>query len=631
MKKTLFFPLLTLLLAISADAQECSENEVLLKIEFQDSVHQMDNFESFYWSLAPAAFSGPRAGTTNRLQQYKSPSEVPQAGVRQCILKDECLVLEMTHLDPSQFSIKRDSVPMEIGPAFPHSSYGIFTTTELGKSCIPTCAADESLFQLTAFMSESYRMDWRVENASILQDVSTNLDIEDNKPTPLLQCERRPGDVICRYRRHRLYFERQCLPTSACYHFVAGDLDPKGIHNLHRASTSLNMTFGSDSVVQLQDFRFEATEFGAGCGRAENNNDGAVPSSPVAATTRATGCRPDESLLEFFAWRSHLYETVPDMTWSLSSEFERESLLAQGTIAGHWNDSGALHYVRRCVPAMECGSFSFQVPETLYVEGKAINLAYHEIEPYRVLLDGVIYADKNYRFDAHFGEEPQFQEQVVVGNACPTEAVCNPASESLLEVTIDTAGQREQYSWHVATVGAVPPEQQPRDANFVHKNYLSEMDSSYRFYSCLSSQASSCSQLMFKSRPFPREEEEEEDAVPTEAFPNYTVRLNGKELRERRRSANGSTDITGLGGSGTELCAFAEGEDQNAALIAGLSVGFGFFALFCLAYLRHCQSNTAKADAPSTTSTGNTIPVETATPRNPKPAGEVAGGPEEEA
>jgi hypothetical protein len=326
----------------------------------------------------------------------------------------------------------------------------LFATLGLSQAQNPlTCQTGEALFTVNAYSGDSYHVYWR---------------LEDNKNgSDLMGCDSISGNRTCLSSRGEDYNSTMCLRADGCYRLILGDqfwTYPDDI------KPYFNATFNGDQVAAWTSFRFKAIDFGGAC-------------SP--------SCSQDQSLFEFFTFRRSGGDVhYPELSWELQSS--KGETLVNG--AEDSQDSRLL-YVRECVPSGICMTFNLSVPETsvVVVPGKP-DRPYFEDSEYRIQLDSVIFADKNYKF-GYFDlfKPPVFEETTALG-ICTVQDICDdPKNEALLDVQLTTPaiidGSTHRINWNVAYSNETKHIMNDRvvDGSNYFSGYLS--NSTFRVYSCV--------------------------------------------------------------------------------------------------------------------------------------------------
>ena len=162
-----------------------------------------------------------------------------------------------------------------------------------------------------------------------------------------------------------------------------------------------NVTFHGELIESVQDLTFTAVQFGG-------NNQQCIAMSSCKGEGQESSSS-SSSALEFFLWRSVFYNTYPDLAWQFK-DTSNERILLDGLIP--WNGP-MLQYVHECDASDACIEFSMSVPETTTIlKGKSDtrrNITYFESDPYRIRLDGVLFADRRYQFEGSDDDDDRLE------------------------------------------------------------------------------------------------------------------------------------------------------------------------------------------------------------------------------
>jgi hypothetical protein len=207
---------------------------------------------------------------------YTSASNFSAAPVSVCIPAGECLVLTVTHADPSQFTVTLkgsnggtasvlDAAQFQTDLYFPHgktvvssaliSSPGATAAaanangTAANDACAaPTCPTGEALFELDLWSGHG-KMDWALYNASTVV-LSRRL---------IVECQRQSS---FQSETEWRFAVRQCLPVEGCYQLGAVEEYSFSEADEPWKRPTMNLTFDGADVVRGA---FGSAQFGTAC------------------------------------------------------------------------------------------------------------------------------------------------------------------------------------------------------------------------------------------------------------------------------------------------------------------------------------------------------------------------------
>lgn len=143
---------------------------------------------------------------------------------------------------------------------------------------------------------------------------------------------------------------------------------------------------------------------------------------------------------------------------------------------------------RTCAPRDACVTFELSVPETKEVSYFSSNStwSYGERNPYRVVVDGVVYAEKHYSFgDYQFDDDVDPFRTSTLAGTCSSSQVCSDDNQSLLSVSL-TTGPRDA-DWDTYNVGwqlqaHYENQTYPHTLEYLYGDFLP--DTEYRHLTC---------------------------------------------------------------------------------------------------------------------------------------------------
>eukprot|EP00544_Gedaniella_sp_CCMP2646_P014439 CAMPEP_0202492208 /NCGR_PEP_ID=MMETSP1361-20130828/9016_1 /ASSEMBLY_ACC=CAM_ASM_000849 /TAXON_ID=210615 /ORGANISM="Staurosira complex sp., Strain CCMP2646" /LENGTH=600 /DNA_ID=CAMNT_0049122387 /DNA_START=20 /DNA_END=1822 /DNA_ORIENTATION=- len=389
----------------------CHETEETL-VEIQGNV---SNFESvkIYNNTNHENFENDDSNL------FKSFQESESGGVWQgCLPKDACFMAEIGGKVDDELTFKQDGMPVETRFTFPDLNARTFKTfVELG-DCIPTCDEEtESLLEFDIYIGYS--------------GTSPVWWIQDEDSNRVAECDEIDGRCVFQTQGTRFHRVRQCLPSSQCHVFVAGD-EQYSIYSNGPAFhvSSFNLTYNGELLARRQGFRFESVEFGNGCSPVPCHND-------------------NEALFELFLIRdnSRGYYTLPELSLEVMDGLDIILQDSPGL-------DEALHYYRGCLSRLSCLNLTLSVPETDSVTLKNdsnYTVGYFEDGKVRVVFDNAIYRDSGYHFQSRGNVDlDTFSDATSFGN-CSVPGFCS-AGEMLLDVTLFAPGGENEYNYFGASV-----------------------------------------------------------------------------------------------------------------------------------------------------------------------------------
>jgi hypothetical protein len=301
---------------------------------------------------------------------------------------------------------------------FPDLNARTFKTfVELG-DCIPTCDEDtESLLEFDIYVGYS--------------GTSPVWWIQDEDSNRVAECDEIDGGrCVFQTQGTRFHRVRQCLPSSQCHLFVAGD-EQYNIYSNGPAFhvSSFNLTYNGELLARRQGFRFESIEFGNGC-------------SPVPCHNH------DEALFELFLIRDNSRGfTLPDLSLEVMDGLD---IILQDSP----DLAQALHYYRGCLSRYSCLNLTLSVPETDSVTLKKdsnYTVGYFEDGKVRVVFDNAIYRDSGYHFQSRGNDDLNTFHDITSFGNCNVPGFCS-AGEMLLDVTLFAPGGENEYNYFGASV-----------------------------------------------------------------------------------------------------------------------------------------------------------------------------------
>ena len=284
--------------------------------------------------------------------------------------------------------------PIELTlPRLSHAGEGGIRAVALVGDCDTACGQDEALLEISGTVSYVADYEYYILDSKTGERVAMCPEFESEDKSY-------EDSQKCYWGSWGYNVDRFCLPKDGCYTLVAGEPRLRPYDNFPDVFT---VVYDGKETARVENFQYEAIDFGA---------DEASCPAP---------CTDEEQKVEIFFSRQWGTFDVPEMvrheillfslsklffsngtccfqTWTLTSMKVDESLdEPSGT---HNYGDYPLVFHRTCAPRDACIEFALSVPdpkEVLYMEQNG-TIPYGEDDYYRLVVDGVVYGEKEYKF-----------------------------------------------------------------------------------------------------------------------------------------------------------------------------------------------------------------------------------------